>query len=143
VRLTIHLPSAKVYNAWSCTFTPPYVFMAWLLIKHNFLLLLPWISPSGLFLSELIWNCESYRQSAGLSGRGISPSQRRYIHTTTQNTEETRRDPCFEWDSNTQSQCLSGRRNFCFRPLCLGDNITFIGQYALFYKPEGRGFDFR
>jgi len=27
--------SAKVKNAWSYTFTPQYVFMAWCLVKHR------------------------------------------------------------------------------------------------------------
>jgi hypothetical protein len=27
--------SAEVKNAWSCTSTPPYVFMAWCLVKHR------------------------------------------------------------------------------------------------------------
>jgi len=27
--------SAKVKNAWSYTFTPQYVFMAWCLVKHS------------------------------------------------------------------------------------------------------------
>jgi len=32
-----HLPpsSAEVKNAWSYTFTPPYAFIAWYLIKHG------------------------------------------------------------------------------------------------------------
>jgi len=36
MELTIHLhPSVKVNNAWSCTSTPPYVFMGWYLVKHG------------------------------------------------------------------------------------------------------------
>jgi hypothetical protein len=32
--------SAKVKNEWSYTFTPPYVFMEWYLVKHRFQLYL-------------------------------------------------------------------------------------------------------
>jgi hypothetical protein len=48
--MTTHLhlvPRSK--NAWSYTFTPQYVFMAWYLVKHrdNFTFTLPylWINP--------------------------------------------------------------------------------------------------
>jgi hypothetical protein len=36
-RKAVHLPQsiAEVRNAWCYTFTPPYVFMAWCLIKHK------------------------------------------------------------------------------------------------------------
>jgi hypothetical protein len=48
------------------------------------------------------------RQSVGLLGWGISPSQGRYL-TQAQNEH---RHPCLEWDSNPGSQCSSGRRQF-------------------------------
>jgi hypothetical protein len=48
------------------------------------------------------------RQSVGHLGRGISPSQGLYLYTNT----EKRKHPCFEWDLNPKSQCLSGRRYF-------------------------------
>jgi len=33
--IILHLPSAEVKNAWSDTSTPPYVLIAWCLIKHT------------------------------------------------------------------------------------------------------------
>jgi hypothetical protein len=48
------------------------------------------------------------RQSVGLLGRGISPSQGRYLAQT----QNKHRHPCLEWDSNPRSQCSSGRRYF-------------------------------
>jgi hypothetical protein len=37
--------SAEVKNVWSYTFTPPYLFMVWYLVKHrdNFILPLPYV----------------------------------------------------------------------------------------------------
>jgi hypothetical protein len=49
------------------------------------------IWSSGLFPSELIWNCGLYRQSVGFLGRGISTTQGRYLHRTTQ-TQKKRGD---------------------------------------------------
>jgi hypothetical protein len=48
----------------------------------------------------------SFTQTVGFLGRGISPSQGRYLDTG------QHRYPWFEWDSNTRSQCLSERRQF-------------------------------
>jgi hypothetical protein len=50
------------------------------------------IKPSGLFPSELIWNCASYRQLVGLLGRVISPVARPLPIQDSTNTEETRTD---------------------------------------------------
>jgi hypothetical protein len=50
-----------------------------------------------------------FRQSVGLLGRGISPSQGRYLHRTTQ-TQNKRRE--LELDSNPRSQCSSERKQF-------------------------------
>jgi hypothetical protein len=56
------------------------------------------IGPSGLFpIRFLICNHGCYKQSAGLR---INPAQNK------------RRHPCLEWDSNPQSQRLSGQRHF-------------------------------
>jgi hypothetical protein len=44
------------------------------------------------------------RQSVGRLGRGISPSQGRYLTQTDIHA--------FEWDSSPRSQCWSGRRHF-------------------------------
>jgi hypothetical protein len=41
----------------------------------------------------------------------ISPSQGRYLYRTTQ-TQNKRKHPCLEWDSNPRSQCSSGRGRF-------------------------------
>jgi hypothetical protein len=51
------------------------------------------------------------RQSVGLLGRGISQTQGRYLHRTTQ-TQNKRRHPYLEWDSIPRSKCSSGRRHF-------------------------------
>jgi hypothetical protein len=51
------------------------------------------------------------RQSVGLLGRGISPSQGHYVHRTTQ-TQNKRKHPCLERDWNLRSQCSSERRQF-------------------------------
>jgi hypothetical protein len=48
----------------------------------------------GRFFSFLI-----HTQSVGLLGRGISPSQGRYLHTK----QHEHRHPCLEWESNPRS----------------------------------------
>jgi hypothetical protein len=48
------------------------------------------------------------RQSVGLLGRVISPSQGCYL-TQTQNKHKR---SCLKWDSNPRSQCSSERRHF-------------------------------
>jgi hypothetical protein len=58
----------------------------------------------------------SHTQSVRLLGRGISPSQGRYLHTgQNKHRINAHRYPFVEWDSNPRSQCLSGRNSF-FRP---------------------------
>jgi hypothetical protein len=49
------------------------------------------------------------RQSVGLLGRGISPSQGSYLYKHRINTDIC---TCLEWDSNPRSQRSSGRRQF-------------------------------
>jgi hypothetical protein len=50
------------------------------------------------------------RQSVGLLGREISPTQGRYLHTGQHKHRiNADRHPCLQWDSNPQSQCYSGR----------------------------------
>jgi hypothetical protein len=75
----------------------------------------------------------SYTQSAGLLGRGISPSQGRYLQKGQhKHNKRTNRHPCLEWDSNPRSQCLSGRRQFMpetARPLWSVQDII-IRQYT-------------
>jgi hypothetical protein len=53
------------------------------------------------------------RQSVGLLGRGISPSQGRYL---TKHRINTDRLPCHQWDSNPRSQCSSEQDISCLRP---------------------------
>jgi hypothetical protein len=55
----------------------------------------------------------SFTQSVGLFGRGLSPSQNRYLHTGQHKHRiNAHRHPCLKWDPNPRSQCLSGRRQF-------------------------------
>jgi hypothetical protein len=55
----------------------------------------------------------SFPQSVGLLGRGISPSQGRYLHTEQHKHRiNAHIHPCLEWNSNPRSQCLSVRRRF-------------------------------
>jgi hypothetical protein len=55
----------------------------------------------------------SYTQPVGHLGRGISPSQGRYLHAEQHNHRiNAHRQPCLEWDSNPWHQCSSGRRRF-------------------------------
>jgi hypothetical protein len=49
------------------------------------------------------------RQSVGLLGRRISPSQGRYLPKQRLNTNG---HPCFKWDLNPRSQCSSWRIYF-------------------------------
>jgi hypothetical protein len=84
-------------------------------LLHILLLLLWLYSPLfglGRFSSILI-----YTQSVGLLGRGISPSQSRYIQIGQHKHRiNLHRNPCLEWDSNPRSQHLSERRQTA-RPL--------------------------
>jgi hypothetical protein len=55
----------------------------------------------------------AYTQAVGLFGRGISPSQGRYLHTEQHKDRiNAHRRACLEWDSNPRSQFSSGRRRF-------------------------------
>jgi hypothetical protein len=52
-----------------------------------------------------------FTQSVGLLGRGISPSQGRYLHTGQHKHRiNAHRHPCLKWDSNPRFQCFSWRR---------------------------------
>jgi hypothetical protein len=52
-------------------------------------------------------------QSVGLLGRGISPSQGRYLHTQdSANRINAHRHKYLKWNSNPRFQCLSGRKQF-------------------------------
>jgi hypothetical protein len=56
----------------------------------------------------------NFKQTVGLLGRGISPTQGRYLHRTsqTQNKRTQYRHTCLEWESNRRSQCSRGRIHF-------------------------------
>jgi hypothetical protein len=55
----------------------------------------------------------AYTQSVGLAGKGISPSQGRYLHTEQHKHRiNAYRHPCLEWDSNPRSQRWSEVRQF-------------------------------
>jgi hypothetical protein len=61
----------------------------------------------GRYFSFLI-----YTQSVELLGRGISPSQGRYLLTEHKYGINAHRQPCLELESNPWSQCSSERRRF-------------------------------
>jgi hypothetical protein len=66
------------------------------------------VGPWPLFLVS-----QPYRESAGLLGRGISPSQSRYRHTEKHKRRiNAHRHPHLQWNSNPWPQCSSGRRQF-------------------------------
>jgi hypothetical protein len=67
-----------------------------------------------------------YTQLVGLLGRGISPSQGRYLHPGQHRHRiNAYKYPCLEWDPNSRTQCSSGRRRF-MRPLWSAhDDVTF------------------
>jgi hypothetical protein len=52
-------------------------------------------------------------QLVGILGRGISPSQRRYLHTEQRKHRiNAHKHLCLEWDSNPRPQCSSGPRRY-------------------------------
>jgi hypothetical protein len=77
-------------------------------------------SPSSLSLLQFrnyLRNYKSHRQLVVLPGRGISLSQVLYIHREQhEHRINSHRHPCFEWDSNPRSECLSGEYSSCLRP---------------------------
>jgi hypothetical protein len=55
----------------------------------------------------------SYTQSVRLLGRGISPSQGRYLHTEEHKHRiNAHRHPCLEWDSKPRSRRWNERSQF-------------------------------
>jgi hypothetical protein len=66
------------------------------------------------------------RQSVGLLGRGISPSQGCYLHTGQHRHRiNAHKHPYLEWDSNPRYQCLTGRRQFIpYTPRPLWSAVT-------------------
>jgi hypothetical protein len=84
------------------------------LTKHNnwnylsTMALQPLVGPWPLFQFLHI-----FTESVGRFGRGISPSQDRYLHTEQHKHRiNEHRHPCFKWDSKPRTQCLRGRRQF-------------------------------
>jgi hypothetical protein len=68
----------------------------------------PFVGPWPLFQF-----LDLFTQSVGLLGRGISPSQVRYLHTEQRKHRiNAHRHPFLKRDSNPRSQCSSGRRKF-------------------------------
>jgi hypothetical protein len=71
-----------------------------------------WLCSSMLGLGRL-FSLLIFSQSVGLLGRGMSPSQSRYLHIGYHKHKvNAQRHSLLEWDSNPRSQCLSGRRQF-------------------------------
>jgi hypothetical protein len=91
----------------------------------------------GRFFSFLI-----FTQSVGLLGRGISPSQGRYLHTGQHEYRiNAHKHPCLKWDSNPRAQCLNGRKknSSCLRLRGHCDRLLFQdGQSSV----PGRNRDF-
>jgi hypothetical protein len=98
----------------------------------------------GVHLSVYIWLCspfvgprplfqflDLFTQSVGLLGRGISPSQSRFLHThDSTNRINARRRTCLKLDSNPRSQRLSWIRQFM---------VTVIGfNYSLLFCDSWR-----
>jgi hypothetical protein len=84
--------------------------------------------PSCMCLGRL-FSLLIYTQSVGLHGRGISPSQGRYLHIEQHKYRiNAHRNACQEWNSNPRSQCSSGLKRFMpqtARPLW-SPNVTML-----------------
>jgi hypothetical protein len=88
--------------------------------RRKFFFCLDDLGPLACFLSELIWNYGSYRQSVGLRllRRVISPSQCRYLHKTAQ-TQKKRRQTDIQVSCRIRthdSSLWAGERISCLRP---------------------------
>jgi hypothetical protein len=84
--------------------------------EHFFqLLLLPLEHTANVKCSVSLQSLDLFRQSVGLLGWVISPSQGLYLHIGQQRKTHTHthtKHPCTKWDSNTGSQRPSERRQF-------------------------------
>jgi hypothetical protein len=82
-------------------------------LRNRYILCVPiYVSTAlvnlGRFFSFLI-----HTHSVGLLGRGISPSQSRYLHTEQHNHKiNANSHPWLKWDSNPWSQCSKGQKRF-------------------------------
>jgi hypothetical protein len=74
-----HLPpsSAEVKNAWSYTSTPPYVFMAWCLVKHrdNFTFIFISISNAKITKNSSVFSNSEYLRKITLFKKILSSKQ--------------------------------------------------------------------
>lgn len=78
-----------------------------LIFQWDFFFLYLWrIRHSVLSHSELIGNCELYRQLAALLGWGINPFTRALHKQNNRNTENSQKQPYLEQDSNPRPQYL-------------------------------------
>jgi hypothetical protein len=76
--------------------------------KNLSLAIQPFVGPRPLFQF-----LDLFTQSLGLLGRGISPSQGRYLYTGQhKHSLDTNRHPCLKLDLNPRSQYLGGWRQF-------------------------------
>jgi hypothetical protein len=82
-----------------------------------------------------------YTQSVGVLGRGISPSQGRYLDKEQYKCRlNTQRHPCLEWDSNPgageDSSCLRPRGPCDLLNVCLGTAVLFDFHPDIFHFKE-------
>jgi hypothetical protein len=84
-------------------------FSTWLSLSF---LLLPLWSTGHPWNALFYFSFLNLRHSVGFLGRGISTSQSRYLHRTTQTKNKRRHTSMLEWNSNPRSQCSSERRQF-------------------------------
>jgi hypothetical protein len=61
----------------------------------------------------------------GFLGRGISPSQGRYLHSTTETHSG------LEWDSNARYQCLSESQKCATKVICCFVDLPGAGMVTL------------
>jgi hypothetical protein len=93
--------SAPSKNGGAILPVPPYVFMAWCVVnlkpRDTFNNKNLWAVLSVMSLGLCVTIFESYRQSAGLLGSGISPPPGNSLHKHKINADK---HPWLEWDSN-------------------------------------------
>jgi hypothetical protein len=91
-----------IFHTRELSYTSLYILLLLTLLLFLFLLLVPLVllliillfgllGPMASSDSELFWINDSYRQSVGFLGRGIGPSQGRYLHRTTQTLKKSGR----------------------------------------------------
>jgi hypothetical protein len=81
--------------------------------KNFDVLMMVTIKNRSMGLQPFVGPWWSFTQSIGLFGRGMNPSQGRYLHTRQHRQRKNpHRHSCLEWDSNPRFQCLSERKQF-------------------------------